>query len=288
MVRQAFLSLMLVLLVPMAFAEPFEKTEKIANNLVVGVERAIDRGAQSTGLSREVSVYAGMTATSKVEKAKAIVLGPNGFRKEYKISVNEDSVDGRIPLEGAEGFHKIALVASTDGQRFAILRTIYRNKYPDRIMNYAGGKVSKQIQKIAAQITSGITDVTKQSLAIHDWVARNIAYDYKDFDSSKEGDLDATEQSANRALDKRKAVASGYANLMIALHHAQGIPIKYVSGKVRVKWDGFNGYIEHSWNRIYLNGKWIDVDATFDRVRLPNGRFKVSHAFFNFKGHKQD
>lgn len=63
--------------------------------------------------------------------------------------------------------------------------------------------------------------------------------------------------SALGAFLSRKAVCQGYSLSYFLLLNALGIETDYVSGAV----PGSSG---HAWNRIFLEGDWYHVDATFD------------------------
>jgi len=126
----------------------------------------------------------------------------------------------------------------------------------------------KAISDLEAEITSGIADDYGKLQAIHDWVAEEIYYD-KDFLNGK---TKRTNINSIAVLDGRYAVCSGYANLTNDLLAAAGIPSRQVIGYAlgitsEGGWDDVdqrNVDPNHVWNEVYIDGRWIIVDATWD------------------------
>lgn len=123
------------------------------------------------------------------------------------------------------------------------------------------------------------TDLEK-SRSIYVWIAENIKYDDKAFNSGKYGDY-----SVEGVLDHRKAVCEGYSNLFLAMGQEMGLEIEKVVGYSK----GY-GYVagskfdksDHAWNAIKINGEWRIFDATWGRGNGTNVRGKlVSKKEFN-------
>ncbi|MTV47717.1 hypothetical protein GJ688_01810 [Heliobacillus mobilis] len=140
---------------------------------------------------------------------------------------------------------------------------------------------TKEIDQLAASITNGLSTDLQKTKAIHDWVAKNITYDTENFFN---GTINSREYTAHETLKKRTAVCAGYANLNAALHRAAGIPVKVVSG-VALGY-GLKGKAwsevdttkpNHAWNEVYVNGKWIIEDPTWDAGYVtPDKKFVFS------------
>ncbi len=123
-----------------------------------------------------------------------------------------------------------------------------------------------EIVSLSNEITIGISDEYDKVQAIHNWVAANIYYDYDSFYGGEYGDVDA-----KSVLASKKSVCAGYANLMSALIRSQGIPCRVQSGFAlgigeEQKWTSANMKKEsnHAWNEVYVDGRWIIIDATWD------------------------
>ncbi len=86
----------------------------------------------------------------------------------------------------------------------------------------------------------------------HDWLEENIEYDYE---------LDLLYQYFNieKTLQTKMGVCYDYSNLFAAYCRSQGIPCFVIDGQRRD-----NSSYLHTWNRVYFNNTWWNVDITFD------------------------
>lgn len=84
---------------------------------------------------------------------------------------------------------------------------------------------------------------------IHDWIIENVKYD-----NSKQF------YSAYAGLRHGKTVCQGYAMLTYKMLTEAGINCRIISGKAN------NGEITeaHAWNIVQLDGKWYNLDTTWD------------------------
>ncbi|GHU93566.1 hypothetical protein FACS1894208_03240 [Clostridia bacterium] len=114
----------------------------------------------------------------------------------------------------------------------------------------------------AKEITKNCKSDYEKLQAIHDWVAENIWYDWDTYES---GEYQAPDYKFDpvTVLKNRRAVCSGYAFLSYSMLIAVGIPAAYFVGNG--KYGG--GYTEkdrHAWNAAFVDGRWIQFDATWD------------------------
>ncbi len=84
------------------------------------------------------------------------------------------------------------------------------------------------------------------------WITENIEYDYA---------YDPLYQyfNSSNTLQTKKGVCYDFAHLFAAYCRSQGIPCYDVDGNCKT-----NRAAKHSWNRVYFNGSWWDVDLTND------------------------
>ena len=82
---------------------------------------------------------------------------------------------------------------------------------------------------------------------IYNYICANVTYDY-------EGNENHTTlcHSAYAAIVKHKAVCQGYATLLYRMLMECGVPCRYITSK------------EHAWNIVKLDGKYYNVDSTWD------------------------
>lgn len=120
------------------------------------------------------------------------------------------------------------------------------------------------IQTLDAIIKPGMTDYEKE-LAIHDYIVSKCEYGFDEY----------APEYAYRAygvLSQNIAVCNGYAEAMALLLTCVNIDNEIVTGMA--------GGELHAWNQVKIDGKWYQVDATWDDPLPDRGNF-AGHQFFN-------
>ena len=141
------------------------------------------------------------------------------------------------------------------------------------------------IVKQALEVTKGKTSAYDKLIAVHDWVASNIYYDYDALRSGGGWPVDAAE-----TLRMRRTVCEGYANLATAMLRANGIPAKTIIGYALYdnedSWNLSNMYgdrANHAWTQAFVNGRWILMDVTWDSDNsYENGAYHTSKALHTY------
>lgn len=108
-----------------------------------------------------------------------------------------------------------------------------------------------QTEELADEICAGCDTDTEKVQAIYSWIIHNCEYDY---------DYYAFVQYFNvrRTLHTRKGVCYDFSNLFAALCRSQNIPCYVVDGAP------YDGSANHTWNRVYYDNSWWDMDVTND------------------------
>jgi transglutaminase-like putative cysteine protease len=135
-----------------------------------------------------------------------------------------------------------------------------------------------EIIELAQSITRGKESDDEKAKAIHDWVATTLSYDE---DGVRDGSYTSRSLDALTALQSKVTVCEGYSSLYAALMRAVGIPTRIVSGKAFPRRNAPQGAsheqickadtASHGWNEVFVNGRWISVDTTFDSGYSSNG-----------------
>jgi len=109
-----------------------------------------------------------------------------------------------------------------------------------------------QTEELADEICAGCDTDEEKVQAIYQWIIQNFEYDY---------DYHTFIQHFNirRTLHTRKGVCYDFSNLFAALCRSQNIPCYVVDG---TPYDC--SLADHTWNRVYYNNSWWDVDVTND------------------------
>lgn len=141
-----------------------------------------------------------------------------------------------------------------------------------------------EIVTLAMNITKGKSTDMAKTRAIHDYVAKNVAYDTKTYYAGRISDYN---WDAVEVLHRKLAICEGYANLNAALHRAVGIKAKVVHGQaiwadMGETWENTEAR-GHAWNEIFVDGRWVIEDTCWDAGYV-NGRsftFKYRTKYFD-------
>lgn len=136
---------------------------------------------------------------------------------------------------------KATITATVNGKDYHYQVTVYNKSMNKRI---------KQIVKSC--IRKGMSKYDKVK-AVHNWMIRNVKYDYYRFQT---GTIPNVSHTAKGALIKKVAVCDGYAHAFKMIMKKLKIPCKFVVGSSQG--------VGHGWNMVKLGGKWYHVDVTFD------------------------
>ena len=117
-----------------------------------------------------------------------------------------------------------------------------------------------QTEELADEICADSDTDAEKVQAIYNWMIVNFEYDY---------DYQTLLQyfDVRRTLSTRKGVCYDFANLFAALCRSQNIPCYVVDGTP------YNRTTEdHTWNRVYYDGCWWDLDVTNGITSTANGK----------------
>ncbi len=109
-------------------------------------------------------------------------------------------------------------------------------------------------EKFFNELAKDCTTDEETVKAGYKWITENIEYDYA---------YDPVYQYFNsyNTLQTKKGVCYDFAHLFAAYCRSQGIPCYVVDGNCKT-----NRAAKHSWNRVYFNGSWWNIDVTNDAV----------------------
>ena len=130
--------------------------------------------------------------------------------------------------------------------------------------------------KLADEICNDCDTDEEKVEAIYKWMIHNFEYDY-------EYNPVIQYFNARKTLSTRKGVCYDFSHLFAELCRSQKIPCYVVDGDNRD-----NAQYRHTWNRVYFNGSWWNMDVTFDIVQTKNkgqlyGFRKIDNAFVTDK-----
>ena len=110
-------------------------------------------------------------------------------------------------------------------------------------------------EELADEICDDCDTDEEKVKTIYEWMIHNFEYDYK---------CEPLIQYFNvrKTLTIHKGICYDFSHLFAALCRSQNIPCYVLDG---TKLDDANYH--HTWNRVYFNDSWWDIDVTFDTVQ---------------------
>ena len=112
--------------------------------------------------------------------------------------------------------------------------------------------------KLADEICADCDTDEEKVKSIYEWMIQNFEYDY---------DCNPVIQYFNvrKTLSTRKGICYDFSHLFAALCRSQNISCYVVDGDKRD-----NAQYHHTWNQVYFEDSWWDIDVTFDIVQNKN------------------
>lgn len=224
-----------------------------------------------SGLSYDGVVM--VEGTSILTKVWLCVRGPGGELITYPANVKDGRFKVNIYLRFGPGTYTVWAGDNAnrfDGSiRFELINTQQDNNRYLAPSAYVDSD-NPEIIATARAITKNAKTNWEKARAIHDWVARNISYDY-DLYLNGENRL----VPASQTLKTKTGICRDYAFLVAALARAAGIPARVVYGEA----SGGAGWEPqaHAWNELLIDGQWVSVDTTWDAGYIRNARFVGSY-----------
>jgi transglutaminase-like putative cysteine protease len=119
-------------------------------------------------------------------------------------------------------------------------------------------EAQRKMYSLADSLTKNCTTDREKVKAIHDWMVKNIAYDY---DNYKADTIPSRSYSYIGAILYKTCVCDGYSKAFQYFMDILGIECERITG-VATNSSGDTG--GHAWNRVKLNGVWYYIDVTWD------------------------
>lgn len=115
-----------------------------------------------------------------------------------------------------------------------------------------------QIYEIADSITIGCVTNQERIKVVHDWLVKNVAYDYDNYVLRT---IPERSYGMEGPILYGKAVCQGYAEAFSYFMDVLGIECEMVTGTAN---NGNGLWIGHAWNKVNVDGNWYYIDVTWD------------------------
>lgn len=127
--------------------------------------------------------------------------------------------------------------------------------------------IDAEIDKIIANNTNSNMSDKDKILALHDFIINNTKYDTIRANSS-DNTSDYDSARIQGVLYDHYAICSGYSDIMAVMLNKLNINNYKISSET------------HVWNAVYLNGKWVHLDLTWDDPVSTSGKDILDHSYF--------
>ena len=117
-----------------------------------------------------------------------------------------------------------------------------------------------QTAELADEICAGCDTDAKKVQAIYNWMIANLEYDYN---------YNAIFQyfDVHKTLRTKQGVCFDFSHLFAAFCRSQNIPCYAVDG-ISYR----DNSVQHTWNRVYYDGTWWNMDVTHDITGTAEGK----------------
>ena len=136
------------------------------------------------------------------------------------------------------------------------------------------GKISQVLDSLKLK---GKSDYDK-FIAIYDYIVENVDYD----DRHLKDDSYKLKYTAYAAMCNGTAVCQGYATLFYAMCKYAGLEVLMVDGIAQ----NDDGWGEHAWNLVRIDGYWYQADPTWDSESSVMGYRYFLQGTDTFKKHR--
>lgn len=136
------------------------------------------------------------------------------------------------------------------------------------------GQVDEKIRELFEEWQLNQFSDYEKIRKIHDFIIENASYD-----------TDTEHYSAYDNLINKSSTCQGYMSLAYKMFTEAGIPCRIITGT--------GNKDSHGWNIVKLEGKWYNIDCTWDDPLTNDGKNISTYEYFlksdmDFKGHKRD
>ena len=138
-------------------------------------------------------------------------------------------------------------------------------------------ELDQAVDAFLATVDTAASDY-QQIKTVYDYICANVTYDYDNLNDDNYN----LKYTAYAAMINGTAVCQGYAVLFYRLALELGIDARLIAGSSKG-----DGNQDHGWNIVCLNGKYYNLDATWDAGETSYSWFLQSEEHFtrNYTGH---
>lgn len=240
-----------------------ESDNSIINKTTASSKEVIDCSSANEGIVR-------INYKENSNKKVKLIVEKSGKKYTYDLKANGSAES--FPLQMGEGAYKIGIYENTSGIYYKLVKSdLIDAKFDDKndvylnsIQNIKWNDSLKAIAK-AKSLTNNLKSDEEKINAIYNYVVSNVSYDTNKLSKISTSYVPSIENT----YDTKKGICYDYSSLFAAMLRSINIPTKLIKGYAQ----NTNGY--HAWNEVYINGKWVTIDTTYDS-ELKHHNYKVN------------
>jgi hypothetical protein len=123
-----------------------------------------------------------------------------------------------------------------------------------------------RVVALARKAVAGATDPWEKAKRIEQWVSKNI----------RDKNFSVAFAPASEVAENLSGDCTEHGVLTAAMCRAQGVPARVVVGLLYV--DDLGGFGFHLWNEVYINRRWVAIDATLEQDEVDAVHIKLSES----------
>ena len=126
-----------------------------------------------------------------------------------------------------------------------------------------------RVKELAAQAVGDAVDPWERAVRINQWVFRNM-----------KSNFETTFAPASEAARNLAGDCTEHSVLAAAMSRALGIPSRVAVGLIYVDDKSFTdkGFGFHMWHEVYVNGRWVALDSSFEQSNVDATHIKLSES----------
>ena len=236
---------------------------------LVNIAAPMDSPAYKLALAEKIPVTTKTTPTFSKSKVFLLPSDKASMPLYNATGVQYSSSNPKIVTVDQNGKIKAkkkgsaVIKAKVGNATFSYKVKVYKKKQNERV---------KQIKKEEG-LKSKKKSKLQKIMAAHDWLIRNVKYNYKGYLKRR---VPRSSHTAQGALIKKRCVCDGYAKAFKKIMDSIKVPCKVVYG---------TGHGEgHAWNMVKVGGKWYHIDVTWDDPIIygsnPEGNTTPHYTYF--------
>jgi len=127
----------------------------------------------------------------------------------------------------------------------------------------------EKIKELAARAVGNTVDPWERAVRINEWVFRNVKSNFQ-----------TTFASASEVAQSLSGDCTEHSVLAAAMSRALGIPSRIAVGLIYVDDPSFKdkGFGFHMWHEVYVNGRWVALDSSFEQSNVDATHIKLSES----------